>query len=54
MLSKDVFRAIFTQGRLLQDVETTSTSRSLEAARDNVQAVARAIAQASLHQTKTI
>ena len=54
VLSKDVFRAIFTQGRLLQDVETTSTSRSLETARDNVQAVARAIAQASLHQTQTI
>ena len=48
VLNKDVFRVIFTQGRLLQDLVDVSNTRALQTARDNVQAVARAIARASL------
>lgn len=53
VLNKDAYRAIFTQGRLLQDLHHTGKSDSLLRARDNVEAVSRAIANAGIEMSQT-
>lgn len=52
VLNKDAYRAIFTHGKLLQDLETPTRPEPLMRARDNAQAVARAIANAGIEMVQ--